>query len=43
MHGASDLIMCLGDFSGHVGGHIYCFNGVHGWYGVGQRNLVGRM
>ena len=32
--------MFLGDFDRHVGRHIDC---VHGWYGVGQRNLEGRM
>ena len=32
--------MWLGDFNGHVGRHI---DGVHGGYGVGQRNLEGRM
>ena len=31
--------MCLGDFSGHVGGDIYGFDGFHGGYDVGQRNL----
>ena len=39
MHSADDLVMCLGDFNGHVGRHIY----VHRRYGVGQRNLEGRM
>ena len=36
MHSAGDLVMCLGDFSGHVGRHIDGFHGVHGGYGVGQ-------
>ena len=40
---ADDLVMCLGDFNGHVGRHIDGFDGVHGGYGVGQRNLEGRM
>ena len=40
MHSANDLVMCLGDFNGHVGRNIY---GVHGGYGVGQRNLNGGM
>ena len=39
MHSAGDLVMCLGDFNGHVGRHIDGFDGVHGGYGVGQRNL----
>ena len=37
MHTAVDLVMCLGDFNGHGGGHIDGFYGVHGGYGVGQR------
>ena len=35
MHSADDLVMCLGDFNGHVGRHI---DGVHGGYGVGESN-----
>ena len=31
-----DLVMCLGDFNGHV-------DGFDGDYGVGQRNLEGRI
>ena len=43
MHSACDLVMCLGDFNGHDGRHYDGFDGVHGEYGVGQRNLEGRM
>ena len=43
MHSADDLVMCLGDFNGHVGRNIDGFYGVHGGYGVGQRNFEGRM
>ena len=43
MHCAGDLVMCLGDVNGHVGRNIYGFDGVHGGYGVGQRNLQVRM
>ena len=42
-HFADDYGMCLGDFNGHVDGHIHGFDGVHVGYGVGQRNLKGRM
>ena len=38
IHGADDLVMCLVDFSGHVGRH---FDGVHRWYDVGQGYLGG--
>ena len=38
MYSVSDLVMCLGDFNGHVGRHIDGFDGIHGGYGVGWRN-----
>ena len=37
------VIWCLGDFDAHVGRHIDGFYGVHGGYGVGLRNLEGRL
>ena len=40
MHSAGNLVMCLGDFNGHIGRHIYR---VHGGFDVDQRNLEGRM
>ena len=43
MHSADDLVMCLFGFNGHVGRYTDGFDGVHGGYGVGQRNLEGRM
>ena len=43
MHSADNLVMCLAVFNGHVGGYIGKFDWVHGAYGVGQRNLQGRM
>ena len=33
----------MGDFNWHVVGHIDEFDGFHGGYGVGLRNLEGRM
>ena len=42
-HSAGDLVMCLVDFNGHIARHIDGFDGVHGGYGVGQRNLMGFM
>ena len=38
MHSADNFVMRLGDINGHVGRHIYGFEGEHGGYGVGQRN-----
>ena len=29
MHSAGDLVMCWGDFNGHVGWHIVRFDVVH--------------
>ena len=43
MRSADDLVMCLSDFSGHVGKYIDGFDGFHGAYGVVQWNLEGRM
>ena len=41
VHSSDDLVMCLGDFNGHVGRYIDDIDVVHGGYGVGQRNLEG--
>ena len=35
--------MCFDDLNGHVGEHIDGYDGVHGRYRIGQRNLEGRM
>ena len=43
MHSADNLVTCLVDINGQVGRHIDRFDWVHGGYGVGQRNLEGRM
>ena len=40
MHSAGDLVMCLGDFNEHVGRHNDGFDGAHGRYGIGQKNVV---
>ena len=43
MHSADDLVMCLGNFNGHIGRHIDGFDGMHGGNGAGQMNLEGQM
>ena len=43
MYRAGDLVMCLGGFNGHDGRHTGGFDGLYGGYGIGQRNLEGRM
>ena len=42
-HSVGDLVICLGEFNGHVGWYIDGCDGVHGGYGMGQRYLEGRM
>ena len=43
MHSAGYLVVCLGDFNGHVGRHIDGVHGVHGGHGICEKNLEGRM
>ena len=37
-----DVILGMMDFNGHVGRQIDGFEGVHGGYGIGKRNIEGR-
>ena len=37
-----EVVLGLGDFNGHVGRLIDGFEGVHGGYGFGKRNVEGR-
>ena len=41
MISADYLVMCLGDFHGHVGMHFDAFDPVHGKYGADDENLEG--
>ena len=34
MHCVEELVMCLGDLSGHLSKHIVRCDGVHGGYGA---------
>ena len=43
LYSADDVVMSLVDFNEHVGRHIDGFDGVHGGYGAGHRNLEGKM
>ena len=44
MHSVHDLVvLCLGNVMGQVGRYIGVFDWVHGGYGIGLRNLEGRM
>ena len=38
----SEVVLGLGDFNVHVGRRIDGFEGVHGGYGIGKRNVEGR-
>ena len=37
------MVLGLGDFNGHVGKCAEGFEGIHGGYGIGKRNVEGRM
>ena len=39
MQSVDDVVVFLGDFNGHVGKHIDRLDGLHGRYGVDQRNM----
>ena len=39
MHSVDCLVMCLGDSNGHVNKYVDGFDGVHGRYDVGHKNL----
>ena len=43
MHSADEMVMCLNNINGHIGRKIYGFGGFHGGYGIGERDLEGRM
>ena len=42
-HSVGDLVMSLGNHSGHVGRYIDGFDGVHGENCIGQKKLEGRI
>ena len=39
----SEMIIGMGDVSGHVGRNIDAFQGVHGGFSIGERNKEGKM
>ena len=40
---ANEVLICLGDFNGPIGKKVDGFEGVHGGFGIGKRNLEGRL
>ena len=38
-----EVLICLGDFNGHIGKEVDGFEGVHGGFGIGKRNMEGRL
>ena len=40
---ANEVLICLGDFNGHIGKKVDGFEGVHGGFRIGKRNLEGRL
>ena len=43
MANANEIVLGLGDFKGHVGKCAEGFESIHGGYGIGKRNVEGRM
>ena len=43
MANANEMVLGLGDFNGHVGKFAEGFEGIHDGYGIGKRNVEGRM
>ena len=42
LHSKGELVLGMGDFNGHVGKRIECYEDVHGGNGVGERNMEGK-
>ena len=40
---SDDTVMYLGDLNGHIGMHIDGSDEIYGGYGIGQRNLEGKI
>ena len=38
---ANEVLICLRAFDGHIGKEVDGFEGVHGGFGIGKRNLEG--
>ena len=39
----NEVLICLGDFNGHIGKEVDRFESVHGSFGRGKRNVEGRL
>ena len=39
----NEVLICLGDFNGHIGKEVDGFEGVYRGFGIGKRNLEGRL
>ena len=42
LQNSSEVVLGMGNFNGHVGRQIDGFEGMHGGYGIGKRNVEGR-
>ena len=40
---ANEVLICLEDFNGHIGKKVDGFEGVHGGFEIGKRNVEGRL
>ena len=39
----NEVLICLGNFNGHIGKKVDEFEGVHGGFGIGKKNVEGRL
>ena len=39
----NEVLICLGDFNGHIGKEVDGFEGVREGFGIGKRNVEGRL
>ena len=43
LRNTGEMVLALGDYNGHVGKQVDGYEGVHGGFGIGERNMEGRM
>ena len=43
MENENEVLICLKDFNQHIDEKVNGFEGVHGGFGIGKRNLEGRL
>ena len=43
MENENEVLICLGNINGHIGKEVNGFEGVHGGFGIGKKNVEGRL